>query len=270
MKKPPTRTLALLTPVFILLAHYLVVFPHEFAHSFMAWVLGRKADPFAITWGGGSLRNILLLTNIDENVDYRSALARGPAYYVALIALAGPGIANGTLYFLSLAWLKRAWLQARPVLFYFVFWCNFMTVANFYDYIPIRTFGPRDDVANFVHGLGISPWYVFGVGIYLVGFAIVCFLGRGLARAYECLGLQTTASRSTLMVVCVVILFCYYSLPGFGMGDDISCFISMTSWIMVPGILFICWPSRTWVRQQVRLQESLPRVGSGNSGPGRG
>lgn len=135
--KPSIRTLVLLTPVFVLLGHYAAVFPHEFAHSFMAWALGRKADPLAITWGGDSLRNILLLSGIDENVDYRTVFAEGPAYYGALIAFAGPGIANGGLYLLSLAGLRHTWLKARPVLFYFVFWFNFMSLANFYDYVPI-------------------------------------------------------------------------------------------------------------------------------------
>jgi len=252
MMKPRTRILLLLTPVFILLAHYLAVFPHEFAHSFMAWALGRKDDPLAITWGGDGLLNILLLAHIDENVDYRSAFAEGPAYYVALIAFAGPGIANGVLYGLSLAWLKHAWLKAHPLRFYFVFWFNFMNLANIYDYVPIRTFSGKDDVANFVHGLGISPWYVYGIGVYLVGIAILDFLRRGLPRAYECLGLRTTASRCGLMSVSVVILFCYFGMPGFRAGDDTSFFLSGTSWIIVPGILFVCWPSRDWVKKRIR------------------
>ena len=156
MMKPSARTLAYLTPVFILLAHYLAVFPHELAHSFTAWALGRKVDPLAITWGGDSLRNIILLSHIDENVDYPSIFARGPAYYAAYIAFAGPGIVNGGLYLMSLGWLKGAWLRTRPIAFYFMFWFNFMNLANIYDYIPIRTFSAQDDVANFVRGLGVS------------------------------------------------------------------------------------------------------------------
>jgi hypothetical protein len=253
--KPSTGTLVLLTPVFILLGHYVAVLPHEFAHSFAAWALGHKADPFAITWGGDSWPNVLLLRGIDENVDYASVFAKGPAYDAALIAFAGPGIANGGMYLLTLAWLGKPWLKARPVVFYFVFWCNFMSIANLYDYVPIRTFAARDDVAVFVRGLGISPWYVYAIGGYLVGMVIVDFLMRGLPRAYVCLGLRTTALRAGLMVISVAILFCYFGMPGFGMGDDISFFLSMTSWIVVPAILAACWPSRAWVRQRVRLEE---------------
>lgn len=255
MMKPRIGTLVLLTPAFVLLSHYAAVLPHEFAHSFMAWALGRKDNPLAITWGGDSLTNMLLLTGIDENVNYRNVFAQGPASYVAWIAFAGPGIANGALYLLSLAWLKHAWLQTRPILFYFVFWFNFMNLANLYDYVPIRTFSARGDVANFVHGLGISPWYVYSVGGYLVGTAIVGFLRRGLMRAYECLGLQTTAARSSLMACSVAILFCYFSLPGFRAGDEISFFISASSWIVVPAVLFACWPARQGATRSIFSRE---------------
>ena len=51
IKKPAPFKLILLTPVFILLAHYLVVFIHEYAHAFTAWMLGYKSNPFDLNYG---------------------------------------------------------------------------------------------------------------------------------------------------------------------------------------------------------------------------
>lgn len=46
------------------------MYPHEYAHSFMAWLLGYKSNPLAITYGGTSWQNLLGLIHIDENVNY--------------------------------------------------------------------------------------------------------------------------------------------------------------------------------------------------------
>lgn len=51
--------LVLLTPIFILLSHYLVVFIHEYAHAFTAWILSYKNNPFDINYGGASIANLL-------------------------------------------------------------------------------------------------------------------------------------------------------------------------------------------------------------------
>lgn len=57
--------LNLVTPIFILLAHYQIVFAHKYAHAFVAWILGYKNSPFDLNYGGTSLGNLLLLVNID-------------------------------------------------------------------------------------------------------------------------------------------------------------------------------------------------------------
>jgi hypothetical protein len=105
--------------------------------------------------------------------------------------------------------------------------------------------------------LEISPWYVYAIGGYLVGIAILDLLRRGLPRAYERVGLQNTAPKAGLMSISVAILFCYLGSPGFYAGDAVSYFIPATSWIMVPAVLIACWPSREWVRRQIRVQEAM-------------
>src|SRR5579863_981413 len=92
--------LIFLTPIFILLAHYLVVFTHEYAHAFTAWILGYKNSPFDLNYGGISLGNLLLLSDIDQKVDNNFIYSLGHPGHVALIAFAGPGIII-FLYFIT-------------------------------------------------------------------------------------------------------------------------------------------------------------------------
>jgi hypothetical protein len=87
-----TGWLLVTTPVFILIAHYMAVLPHESGHSFMAWATGIKANPWNIEWGDGSVGDILLLRGIDENVDYQTALTNGHNAAIAATVMAGPGM----------------------------------------------------------------------------------------------------------------------------------------------------------------------------------
>jgi hypothetical protein len=150
--------LAVAGPVSVLLAHYAAVISHEYAHSFMAFALGYKSNPLIIHWGGRSLANLLLLININEQVDYAAMFARGDGLAAALVGFAGPGLANGTLYLLSLCLLRLPVVRGNASLFTQVFWFSFMNIGNFYDYVPIRTFASRGDIAHITQGLGISPW----------------------------------------------------------------------------------------------------------------
>ncbi len=103
--------LILMAPIFILLSHYLAMLPHEYAHSFMAWILGYKSNPLALTYGGKSWLNLLLLSHMDENVNYEVMFATGHGIQVAIIAFAGAGIANGSLFLFSLFLLQREKIQ---------------------------------------------------------------------------------------------------------------------------------------------------------------
>ena len=142
----------------MLLAHYAAVLPHEYAHSFMAFALGYKSDPLVIHFGGTGIGNLISLINIDEQVDYAPMFARGDGRAAALTGFAGPGLANGMLYLVSLFLLRRPIVRRNTFLYMLVFWFNFMNVANFYDYVPIRTFASGGDIGHITQGLGLSPW----------------------------------------------------------------------------------------------------------------
>jgi len=210
--------LLLLTPVFVIVTHDLAFVLHELSHSFMAYFLGFKSNPFLITFtdsimrkmGGTDWTNILLLSHLDENVNYKMIFSLGYPHDVALIAFAGPGIANGSLFLLTCFLMKKRIVKQNPFLFYFIFLFNLMNLGNFYDYIPIRAFASVDDVHNFVTGLNISPWITFVFFGYIIVFLICQFFTKTLTNAYIYIKLTTTAQKTSLMILCVLILFGYY------------------------------------------------------------
>ena len=167
----------------ILLAHYAAVLPHEYAHSFMAFALGYKSDPLVIHFGGTSVGNLVSLININEQVDYAPMFARADGRAAALTGFAGPGLANGSLYLLSLFLLRRPGVQRNVLLYMLVFWFNFMNVANFYDYVPIRTFASGGDIGHITQGLGLSPWTALVVLGIPTAIAMWFLFTRTLPRA---------------------------------------------------------------------------------------
>lgn len=244
MNRISSFKLLLITPIFILLSHYLAVFPHEYAHSFMAWALGFKSNPLALIYGGTSWPNLLFLANIDENVDYKTIFYSGHHTAVAAIAFAGPGIANGLLFILSFILLRNKKVQQHPYWFYFLFWFNLMNLGNFYDYVPIRTFASHGDVFNFMMGLNISPWWIYSIGGYLVAFLMWQFFTKTLPLAYNHLKLTSTLSKASLMIACVCFLFYFFGGSGTKSYGVVSYIFSMTSLLAIPGIILILWPRK--------------------------
>ncbi|MFB2598975.1 hypothetical protein ACEXQE_14385 [Herbiconiux sp. P17] len=208
------------TPLMVLLTHYAAVIPHEFAHSIMAWLTGIKAQPFDITWGGTSPLNLLLLADIDENVDYDAARAAGQDWQSALTAFAGPGIVNGGFFLLSTFLIRRPWLRGRPVLANALFWFLLMNLGNLYDYVPMRVFADHGDVYNFSAGSGVSPWFIFVIGTYVMLWAIVSFYRTSLPLGLRLSGFVVPGARAVPFVVATAVLFGYFANPSLLWGTD--------------------------------------------------
>jgi hypothetical protein len=234
--------LLVITPLLILLAHDAAVLPHEFGHSFMAWALGIKSAPLAIHWGGTSLANVLLLVHIDENVDYAAALHAGDNWQVALVAFAGPGLANGGLYLAS-RWMMAKRIVRSPLATWCLFWFLFMNLANLFDYVPIRTFSPWDDVAHFRWATGVSPWVVYVIGGYAVLAAIIDFYRRVLPSSLNAGGLDQPVQRGSILLIATTLLFGYFAIPGFLVPDDVSHVIAGTSIMSIPVVLWATFAS---------------------------
>jgi hypothetical protein len=239
--------LVLLAPIFILLTHHISFFAHEYAHAFTAWLLGFKVNPLMINYGGTNLLNLIFLINVNENVFYDMIFSQGHYYAAALIAFAGIGIGNGSLYVLSLLLLKTKSIKQYPILYFFFFWLNVMNLVNFYDYIPIRTFATHGDMTNLVQGLQISPWMIYIFLGYVIAYLFWIFFTKTLYSAYIYLHLRTTLSRASLLIACVIVIFGYFGLAGFIGYGEISSFLSATSVIIIPIIVAICWPAASGI-----------------------
>jgi hypothetical protein len=252
IKKVTPIKLIFLTPIFILLTHYLVVFIHEYAHAFTAWILGYKNNPFDLNYGGTSLGNLLLLSNIDQKINSNLIYSLGHPGHVALIAFVGPGIVIFLFFFSS--WLMRKHeIKSHFYQLYFLFFFNLWCLGGTYAYVPIRAFtthGEMVDVLDIEQSLNISPWCIYFFVGYLVAFMIWQFFSKTLVSIYAFGGIANTLVRASLMIICVLILFGYCGLAGFANHGVLSHFISVTSIFAIPGIIILLWPTHKWVQEQ--------------------
>src|SRR5262245_921598 len=243
-------------PVLVVLAHHAAVIPHEYAHSFMAWALGYKSDPLVIHWGGRSVVNLLLLIDINEQVDYAAMFARGDGLAAALVGFAGPGLANGSLYLLSLWLLHQPAVRRNVLLFTFVFWFNFLDIGNSFDYVPLRTFAATRDIAHITQGLGISPWVALGVLGLPTGLAMWHFFARTLPASLGRIAPDSPSRRALIVVVSVVIMFGYFGLVGIVGYGQTAHVLSLLSLCLIPVMLIACWPTRRWMQAGMKVSKA--------------
>lgn len=229
------------TPLVLLLTHDAAVLPHEFSHSVAAWLLGLKDRPGHIDWGGSSLLNILLLIHIDENVAYTAALHAGKDWRVAVVAVAGPGLANGGLYLLARRLIAARRVARRPVVAYGLCWFLFMNLANLYDYVPLRVFAADGDVKHFRLATGISPWAIYAVGGYLVAWGLVDFYRVVLPRSLDACGLTARWARGAVLIVATGLMFGYFAIPGLEEADAVSLFMARSSLLAIPVVVALTW-----------------------------
>ena len=76
------------------LAHAIVFFTHEYAHSTVAWLLGWKASPFDLHFPPLSARVLLIQLGIDQNVNEAPIFAAGRRRSTELLRWLAVVIAN--------------------------------------------------------------------------------------------------------------------------------------------------------------------------------
>ncbi|WP_207835988.1 hypothetical protein [Williamsia soli] len=245
-------------PVIMIVTHYLTVIPHEYSHSFMAWIVGIKSNPLLIDWGGTGAWNLFLLAHIDENVDYTQALAAGDHWQVALAAFAGPGIGNGLGYVVARLMIKRRPIVSRPWVALWLFWYLFFCVANLYDYVPLRVFADDGDVTHFVLGWQIDRWWIYTIVGYLVLWIVVDFYRSVLPSSLQAIGFESfTLARAAMLVAVTLWLFGYFALPALMEEDSVSLFMGRTSLALIPVVVVAAWN-----RSVVRPLRTEPTVGA--------
>jgi len=149
------------TLITFIVMHFLVLYMHEFSHSFAAYFFGAKADPGNIIWGNG-----IFGVHCDENVDYQTLFTAGKGTTAAAIAFAGP-LSNILLFLITAVLLSVKAVRERPWVYHTVFWASGLTFIMIFEYVFTRSFMTSDDFGNIEHGLGLSPWFIFIPGLIL-------------------------------------------------------------------------------------------------------
>jgi hypothetical protein len=256
------------TPIVLLLTHYAAVLPHEFCHSIVAWFVGIKPVPGDISWGPGNALNILLLVDIDENVDYSDALEAGRRWQVALVAFAGPIIANGGLYLITRRLITLQYFASRPYIAYVLFWFVVMNAANLFCYIPIRVFASDGDVHHFLLATQISPWWVYAVGGYLVLWAMIDLYRIPLPWVLGTCGFTGRTERALVLILTTALTFGYFAVPGLLEDDIASVLIARTSLLAIPVIVLLAWQRMVGSGKNLHPVERAPEPHS-TASPGK-
>jgi hypothetical protein len=202
---------ALLTMFLVLLTHAIAFLLHEYSHSFLAWLLGFKANPLALDYGRPTLKNIILLGDVEENVDYKQIVAGGNRIWGGIIALAGAGIGNGLLYFLCfwLTGLRR--IRSSRAAIMFLYWLSLMGAANLLSYAPLRVITTHGDMAIAANCFGISTWLLFPFVTAGTLYVMWHFFFRMFPKTY-----RQVVSGSPNNLVCMIAATSYWYFGFFG------------------------------------------------------
>ncbi|MBJ8346956.1 hypothetical protein [Antrihabitans sp. YC2-6] len=239
---------AALTTAALLIAHAIVLFLHEWAHSAMAWILGFKSNPLAITYGRLNLPNVLLQGEMDENVDYESIFRAGHRVDVSVIALAG--ITSMLLVYVVCALVLRSRAsRMRSAGTMFLFWVAVMSAGDLWAYAPVRTITTRYDMANAAQGLGISTWT-------LLPFVTVPSIWVGwdlFSRLLPSVLAQSSGSdllrRAFVVVVACFVYFGYFGNVGSGGSyGNVSAVLSILSVFLLFPLVVMATLSRAGIR----------------------
>lgn len=155
-----------ITVITFTVLHFLILYMHEFSHSFMAYFLSAKENPLDIIWGRG-----IFGVACDESVDYRTLFQAGKGTTAATIAFAGP-LSNIILFATTAVLISLRQIKARPWVYNTVFWTLAITFIMIFEYVFTRSFMTGDDFGNIEHGLGLTPYSIFIPGTILGLFGL--------------------------------------------------------------------------------------------------
>ncbi len=244
----------LFTIILLFILHALAFFPHEYGHSFTAWILGWKENPLALNYGHLSVGNLLVQLDIDENVNYSPIFAGGLGYQAAIIAAAGVVIGNVIItYPISRLGFYKAKERNAKSWGLFFYWFCLASVGNFIDYVPIRTFAHDSDMFTVEKGFGCSPWWVIVVlGIPFTILLFQFFL-RFVPAALHWLFPDSTGRRMVMIILTTFIMFGFYGSAGWSEADAVSHTMSVISvCVLVPAMIIFNWwyTEKYWVRKK--------------------
>lgn len=248
MQKTTSYTTLLATILCIIASYYSAIVLHEWGHGTIAWLLGYKLTPFDVEYGGW------LLLHVDEAVPYNQLLASHHGVSAALIGIAGVSTSI-ILFALSLKILSKT---TRGLWKYsFFYWFATLNMVAIFQYLTIQTFSVQGDVGRFIHGLNISPWWVWIPGTIFVCIALYRFYGHFLPKAYIVLPIHRLWVQRIFLLLTLGIMFLLIYTHGYNPFSDTGMpvmgkFLAGCSIVLVPILFFLCNPSNRWVKQEMQ------------------
>ncbi|MDN5286227.1 MAG: hypothetical protein JWR38_2501 [Mucilaginibacter sp.] len=197
---------ALLTTFLVLLTHAIAFLLHEYSHSFLAWILGFKANPLALDYGKPTLKNIIFLKDVEENVDYKQIVASGNGVWGGVIALAGAGVGNGLLYFLCYWLTSLNRIRSSRGVVTFLYWLSLMGAANLLSYAPLRVITNHGDMFIAAHSFGVSTWLLFPFVTAGTVYVMYHFFFRMFPKVYR----RVVANSGNNLVLMIVATSYWY------------------------------------------------------------
>jgi hypothetical protein len=219
---------ALLTFFLVLLAHAVAYLLHEYSHSFLAWMSGFKANPFALDYGKPTWQNIILLGDIEENVDYNYIISSGNGIWGGIIALAGAGLGNGVMYFVCYWLISRRWISLSRGTVMFLYWLSLMCAGNLLSYAPLRVITTHGDMAIAARCFGISTWLLLPFVTAGTIYVMYHFFFKMFAKSYT----KVTAG-SKLNLVFVIVATSYWYFGFFG-SDGTTIIPVISKYLFIP------------------------------------
>ena len=227
------------TLILLWLAHALVLFAHEYAHSFTAWLLGWKMNPLALDYARPTLPVFLAQLGINQNVDERPIFASGHGYQAALISAAGMLVGNALLTLSLGRWLYSfASKRKARLLAMLAYWITVASIGNLIDYVPTRVFFPGGDYTQDMwateQGLGWSPWVLLVMlGIPTI-FAVAYLFLRIEPETLSNLFPRSRAKRAFLGVLTALFLFAFYGAAGLSDGPAAHVMSLVSVYLLAP------------------------------------
>ena len=208
-----------LTLVLLWAAHGVVLFAHEYAHSFIAWALGWKRNPLALNYAHPTLTVLLLQLGINQNVNEVPIFASGHGFQAALISVAGALLGNGFITLPLSRWLYRyARKHDAAEWGIFAYWITVASIGNFIDYVPVRLFVTGRDLDQDMYaveqGLQWSPWILLFVLGPPTVVAIAFFFVRIEPESLRWFFPESRSKRIFVAVLTAFLLFGFYGAAG--------------------------------------------------------
>ncbi|WP_182998292.1 hypothetical protein [Gluconacetobacter sacchari] len=187
----------------------------------------------ALHYGTAAIDNVLLQQQIDENVDYGPIFASGGGWQAALIAAAGPLLANGGTALLCHRLIVRA---VRPAALWWLVWVDAFSTFNVWSYAPLRVLTTHGDMALLARGPGVSVWVLFPFVTSFAAWLVWRFAFRALPLAQK--RLDPDDGRSSFSMVVLAISVPFFSMSGLsGYGPFCAVLATVSFFMMMPVLM---------------------------------